>query len=61
MVDGPQADFTRGLRSAAMGLSALLLEDGRFTVYGRNRCSFIFSWGRAPSQTSFLNFFKNVK
>lgn len=32
IVDGPQADFTRGLRSAAMGLSALLLEDGRFTV-----------------------------
>lgn len=40
---GPQADFVRGLTSTPTHLSALLLEDGRFGVYGRkNRFSFIF-------------------
>lgn len=32
---GPQADFIRGLPSTRTDLSALLLEDGRFGVYGR--------------------------
>lgn len=34
-VVGQQADFIRGLTSTRTDLSALLLEDGRFGVYGR--------------------------
>lgn len=34
---GPEADFTCGLTSALLDLSALELEDGRFLVYNKTR------------------------
>lgn len=56
IVVGPLADFTRGRTSTPTGLSAWLLEDGRFMFYGRINKILIFSHKKTFLGANNLNY-----